>query len=294
METKTCIKCEKEKPVDCFQFRKDTGNYTGRCKECRKQYDKQYSTKNRDKINKRLLSYYENRSKNLQTKICSKCGEEKPIKSFNKRRSQCKVCEKVNIQKYYRTHKHVSKSYRMNNLEKVRKTRIKRHKTRMTEDPIYALSCKIRTSLLRWLSHTGFNKENRTQEIVGCSWKCLNEHLGEKFEGSHIDHILPLEKFEDIIPENVFVRLLWNYKNLQRLSGEQNVRKSCRLPIDWKERLRSLGKDLSIDVSEIILRLQENITLDEVFWDNDKRILVNRNITEVKIDRPDLHICEIK
>ena len=302
METKICIKCKEEKSVDCFRLRKDTGNYAGECKECRGKYWKQYSKKNRAKINARLTKHFETRK--IESKVCSKCGEEKPIEAFNKRRSRCRICEKENSPNYYSKNKDKSKAYRIkhaerikenrkvycknnrdkinetaklwaaDNIERLRKERAEYNKNRKKTHPIFALSCSIRNSLLKWLKRASFRKENRTQEIVGCSWEFLHNHLGEKFKNSQIDHILPLEKFEEIIPESVFVKLLWNYRNLQRLPKELNRRKWYYLPTDWIERLQCLEKELNIDVSEIILKLQKNITPYELFWDNTKRTLV--------------------
>ena len=34
METKVCNKCGIEKPIEDFQFRKDTNSYRHACKEC--------------------------------------------------------------------------------------------------------------------------------------------------------------------------------------------------------------------------------------------------------------------
>lgn len=62
----------------------------------------------------------------MDTKVCKKCGIEKPIDDFNKTQNQCKVCEKEYKREYYQKNKEkVQKKvseYRENNREKVLET----------------------------------------------------------------------------------------------------------------------------------------------------------------------------
>lgn len=58
METKKCIKCNIEKTLDNFTFRKDTGKYRGVCHECRRK-DYKENSKTRELSIKRAKDYYE-------------------------------------------------------------------------------------------------------------------------------------------------------------------------------------------------------------------------------------------
>lgn len=108
----------------------------------------------------------------------------------------------------------------------------------MKEDPIFKLKEQIRNLIRNSYRRTGFHKNSKTADILGCDFDTLNSHLratwlknyGIEWDGEdyHIDHIVPLAtaKTEDE------VRALCHYDNLQMLKPSDNIAKSDKL--DWK------------------------------------------------------------
>jgi len=66
---KKCIKCDKEKVLSEFHFRRDANNYRSECKECIKLKNKKYREENLDDIKKDELIKLNN-YKNLRP-LCS-------------------------------------------------------------------------------------------------------------------------------------------------------------------------------------------------------------------------------
>lgn len=115
MDTKICKKCGAKKEL--IEFKKQGKWYSNTCKECHRawqvEYNKLYYKKHSEQIkryekekrfNKRINSDKYIKSQELLEKglkICSKCGEEKPLTSFykdkhksNGYKSSCIECEK--------------------------------------------------------------------------------------------------------------------------------------------------------------------------------------------------------
>ena len=78
-----------------------------------------------------------------------------------------------------------------------------------------------------------------TRELIGCTPKHLREHLESQFKpgmtwgnyglfGWHIDHIRPCASFDLTDPEQQ--KACFNYKNLQPLWAEENLKKSSKMP----------------------------------------------------------------
>jgi len=195
----------------------------------------------------------------METKICSRCKEEKEICEFNKRktskdgyRNYCKICHleyskkyvKDNYEKYkkYQDLYHLinskslskkSSEYYQNNKEKVNKY----IKNKYYTDNIFKLKHNIRCRINQFLQKNKITKKNKTFDIVGCSPEFLKEQLEQKFTKGmswnlmgkyiHIDHIIPLSsaKTEDELYS------LCHYTNLQPLWAEDNLRKSDKILI---------------------------------------------------------------
>jgi hypothetical protein len=154
----------------------------------------------------------------METKICSKCGDEQDLCFFQKDKSKkdgyrpdCKSCRKQYSElNYYRFKERNSnykkkvrktnpekfaereKIYRINNPDKVklrRKTYYENNKEkqfkyvreRIKTDPIFKLSNNMRRRISIFLSLNGITKKNKTFDIVGCSPEFLKEYLEQKF-----------------------------------------------------------------------------------------------------------------
>jgi hypothetical protein len=119
--------------------------------------------------------------------------------------------------------------------EKVRKNRNKRIRERFKNDQLFRLKRAIRSSVTNSIKSVDGYKSKRTEEILGCSFKELKQHIesqwedwmswdnyglynGELNHGWDIDHIEPLslcESEEDVYKLN-------HYTNLQPLCSYTN------------------------------------------------------------------------
>ena len=173
-------------------------------------------------------------------KKCSKCGEEKRLSQFYKdkhtkdgHRNECKSCMKEYSKDYRKNNSQTIKEYKkkhyQENSEKVKRRVTEYQKNRRKTDPLFRLKCNVRNMLNRAI------KTKRTEEIIGCSYKHLKQHLENQFTegmswdnyglfGWHVDHIRPLSWF-DLTNEDEVAKAN-HYSNLQPLWAEDNLSKS--------------------------------------------------------------------
>ena len=57
MESKTCKKCNIEKDISDFSFRKDTQKYRNQCQYCIKLINKEYQIRNKEQIDIQRKEY---------------------------------------------------------------------------------------------------------------------------------------------------------------------------------------------------------------------------------------------
>lgn len=189
-----------------------------------------------------------------QSKICTKCGINKPISDYYKDKTKllgircaCKSC--INNQHYnwrknnpdkwsdymsqYRQEnadsiKSKSKSYKDINKEKLRIQQREYQINRRDLDPLFKTQSLMRNVLNKALKRKGYTKRSKTNDIIGCDWQMLKEHIENQFteemnwdnHGTYwdIDHIIPLSNAkteEEVLKLN-------HYTNLQPLESFYN------------------------------------------------------------------------
>jgi hypothetical protein len=221
---KICNKCNIEKDIINFYGRNKV------CKECESLHKKIYYDNNKDRINENNKIYYlENigNKKNYSKKYREENKDK--LKEYNKKRYE----ENKNELKLY------WKLYRENE-DKSKKRLYKRQydKNRRESDTLYKFIHNMRRIVYMAFKHSGYIKESKTYEILGCSFEYLLEHIEKQFQpwmtwdnyglyngelqyGWDIDHIEPL------MPENIertpedIIRLN-HYTNLQPLCSKIN------------------------------------------------------------------------
>jgi hypothetical protein len=189
------------------------------------------------------------------TKVCTKCGEEKDIKEFHKYSKskdglqyKCKLCKqeyykktsdharKLRKERYLLTKEETlnkNKIYRENNKTKINTKKREYIKNRRHDDINYKLRMNIRTRLKNAIKNQSGEKAYKSIELLGCTIEECRAHLEAQFtEGMswdlmgkyiHIDHIRPCASFDLTDPEQQ--KECFNYKNLQPLWAEDNLRK---------------------------------------------------------------------
>ena len=196
--TKTCTKCEKEKPLNQFtRVTKSADGYNSWCKSCNSERWKKYTSSK--KVRNRLNEYYRERLQN-QT------PEEKRLSqdAYNERRN-----------KRYQT----DPNFKLHELVRtaVRETLKNGNKNGR-----------------HWEGLVGYTVNDlkihiEKQFTSGMSW----ENCGEW----HLDHIIPKSVFNFTKPEHEDFKRCWSLKNLQPLWATDNLSKGSKLEKPFQPRL---------------------------------------------------------
>lgn len=176
-------------------------------------------------------------------KICPKCKENKSLHEYHNNKNKkygketyCKICLNKNAKNKYiedprfEYHKKYSKNektkqyqkeYRLKNKEKIKQVISKwyydnkeRHLHKTTQnkkikkniDPSFKIADYVRSRILSALKKQRINKNNKTLELIGCSFKQYKQHLESQFKPEmtwenhgeiwEIDHIKPCSSFD--------------------------------------------------------------------------------------------------
>ena len=121
-------------------------------------------------------------------------------------------------------------------LPHVRNSINERIRKRMKTDPIFRLRRNLRLRLYEYIKYNKGKKYGSMQELLGCDWIKFKKHIESKFVKNmnwnnygdwHIDHIIPISKFNLLIKSEQFKAC--NYKNLQPLWRIDNILKSDKI-----------------------------------------------------------------
>ncbi len=146
-----------------------------------------------------------------------------------------------NAKQYYETHRMALRDQHREYQEKHRKEITDKFKQRLRENVSAALNFRIANAIRKSMKAIGENKKGEDWfNIVGYSQKTLRDHLkktmpvGSTWEDFlkgklHIDHIIPLSAFNFTSHNDIDFLRAWNYKNLQLLTAEENLRKGAKL-----------------------------------------------------------------
>jgi hypothetical protein len=109
-------------------------------------------------------------------------------------------------------------------------------KRRYRENPNLRLAMKVRARIYSGLKRRGIFKTSRTEELIGCSFDFLRQHIERQFKGKmswdnpgsfHIDHIVPLAAFDLTDPAQL--KVACNWQNMRPLSPRKNMSKGAKL-----------------------------------------------------------------
>jgi hypothetical protein len=235
-------------------------------KEIQKQKYQQYYLKNKEILKEKVIKYNldninkvkENKKKYyLKNKdfflIKQKIYLENNIDLVKKYHKQWRLVNKEKIiqkNKIFRINNkekisNYRKEYYLKNKEKISlnsKIYNKKNQNKKNEyyrnkkliDPLFKLSCKLRTSIGGSFRKNGYTKKSKTYQILGCSFEDFKIHLEKQFtEGMswenqgkwHLDHIYPVSKAKD---EDHLIKLN-HYTNFQPLWAIDNIKKGNKI-----------------------------------------------------------------
>ena len=207
-----------------------------------------------------------------QSKHCPKCDISKLIIEFNKNKSKsdglgshCKSCikqhqknsketiavkqkeyyinNKDKISKYQKEYKKNNKStilptykkdYRKKNKDKISKYQKEYIKNRKSIDPLFNLTCGVRSLIGMAIKNKGYTKNSKTYEIIGCSYEEFKTHIEKQFLPCmswdnralwHLDHIIPISSGKTELEINT----LNHYSNFQPLWAIDNLKKGNKI-----------------------------------------------------------------
>jgi hypothetical protein len=194
-------------------------------REKKRAYNKQYDSDNKEKISERKKvtdkQYYQNNKEKISEK-----GKRWYHDNKEKKRAYDKQYYSDNREKRKAYHK----QYRLDNREKKRAYQNKKYHS----DPLFKFKEVCRSRAYMAFKRKSWRKNGSTEKLLGCDWETAMNHIESQFEywmnwDNHgeweIDHIIPLASAntkEEMIP-------LFNYKNLQPLLAEDNMRKGGRI-----------------------------------------------------------------
>ena len=185
----------------------------------KKEYDKKYWSKNRDRINFRNREWSKTEEGQKSIKASRLKNRDQLLKYQTERRN------KPGYREYFR-------KYYKNWINKKLKT-----------DPHFKLKQALSHRI--WGALKGQVKSKRTMELLGCTIDELWIHMESKFtEGMtkenygkwHVDHIMPCASFDLTDPEQQ--AKCFHYTNLQPLWALDNIKKGNRVQIKatmWQE-----------------------------------------------------------
>ena len=218
---KICIKCSLEKKLSEFNERKDSKDgYNNKCKKCKMEYSKQLKLSN--------PTYLENQlklSKNYRFNNKDIIKEKSKKYYYDNREKHLK--HKAKYQKKYLSIK--------DNIDRRNKKINIRFKERIKTDSLFALSILIKSSIKWAFKSRNYQKNSKTEKILGISFKEFKLYIETRFEswmtwenrglyngelnyGWDIDHIIPISSSKT---EEELIKLNY-YTNLQPLCSKIN------------------------------------------------------------------------
>ena len=217
-----CNSCKKK--LDSENYQKQKKHRLAKAKENyyknsenKKQYQKEYYLKNRDKI---ASERKQHRLDEKEDRNCVVCGT--------------KISKKERKDKIFCSVICASKKNREDNSKNWNERRAEYKRNRYQEDIIFNLKERCRSRTRAFFKWQGRTKNKTTKELLGCDWETLKQHIESQFVDGmswdnrdlwHIDHIIPLASANT--EKEIYA--LSNYKNLQPLWIEENLKKGSKL-----------------------------------------------------------------
>ena len=224
---KTCSKCGKELPLEMFNKVKKN-RLSSRCKDCEKLYKKWYKETHAEFIKERS-KYFRERDPELTKKR----KHEEYLRHSDKYKKRAK-----NHRLAHKEEKaHKDKIYRETHKEQIRERKRLYGRKVYKTNPQYVIKNQISHRIREAVKRQGYKKENKTQDLIGCTIPELIKHLESLFTDGmswnnygewQIDHIIPCASFDlsDIEQQ----KKCFNYKNLQPLWAIDNQLKNDIMP----------------------------------------------------------------
>lgn len=200
--------------------------YREKNKERKKATDKAYREANKEQLSAKKKLYREENKAAISERRKKKYRE-------NSEEIKAKARERRlrDPEAYRKQHNASQKKWRAQNKDRVRAIYRRHMNKKRREDVIFNLKCLCRERIAHALRKTSTRKSKRTIDLLGCSAAELAAHLESMFlpgmtwgnrgiNGWHIDHIIPLAKFD--LRDTEQQAVAFHYTNLQPLWAKDN------------------------------------------------------------------------
>ena len=211
---KSCSKCKIEK--EFTSFHKSSRNkigYRSQCISCENEYKEANKDKRREYDKNRVYD------------------KERNIQYYSLNKDNILLKRKEHYQNNKESKLDYQREYQKNNKDKRNSYLIERRQN----DPLFKLITNVRNLIYNSFYYNGYSKNSKTEELLGCSFEELKQHLESKFEpwmnwdnrglyngelnyGWDIDHVIPLSS----VNEEIDIIKLNHYTNLQPLCSKVN------------------------------------------------------------------------
>lgn len=194
-------------------------------KEYKKKYNKEYYKNNKSKIIKQQKEYCKTNSQKNKQKINNRAKE-----YYKKNIDKTKEYYKNNKQQISEKRK----EYYKNNKQQIFSKHKEYKKNKRAVDPIFKLRCNIEDLIRKSIARSGYTKNSKTFEILGCTFEEFKLHLERQFivgmnwgnrNEWHLDHIYPVSLAKD---EADMIKLN-HYTNFQPLWAADNLIKGNKV-----------------------------------------------------------------
>jgi len=153
-----------------------------------------------------------------------------------------KLRKKNNSARWSKENKEHLKKYHKewveNNIDKVRTKKAKYEREKKAKDPKYKISSVFRTALYTALKEKDILKDKKCFELLGYTKNDLIKHINKLLEPRmtlenygewHIDHIIPISKFNYTSTDDEQFKECWSLSNLRPMWGSDNISKSNKI-----------------------------------------------------------------
>jgi len=175
--------------------------------------------------NKNGIKYKTYTQKEYDKYYCYTCKKWLTKNNFHKgRKTRCKICASLKSKQY-------------NQKPNVKTQRNLMYRKRWAIDPMFRLNKNISLGIRQSLN--GNKKRIRWEHLTGYTLQQLKNHIEKQFKPYmswenygewHIDHIIPISKFNFTKSNHIDFRKCWSLENLQPLWASENITKSNKLP----------------------------------------------------------------
>ena len=211
---KSCSKCKIEKEFSSFhKSSRNKIGYRSQCISCENEYKEANKDKRREYDKNRVYD------------------KERNIQYYSLNKDNILLKRKEHYQNNKESKLDYQREYQKNNKDKRNSYLIERRQN----DPLFKLITNVRNLIYNSFYYNGYSKNSKTEELLGCSFEELKQHLESKFEpwmnwdnrglyngelnyGWDIDHVIPLSS----VNEEIDIIKLNHYTNLQPLCSKVN------------------------------------------------------------------------